>query len=170
MVLARVCPRWVSLVGASPQGWTLTDHPGRVALLLRYSLLWRAGLTDLFGSDYPGYPRRSEVSWVYWSYRLASKVLVKSFARVDTVSDLWPCAGWLERELWEMFGVPVTGHPDLRRLVTDYGFVGYPLRKDFPVAGYLEVRYSELARRVVSRPVGFTQEFRLFDFRSPWHT
>ena len=169
MVVARCCPRWVSSVLVGPQPWVVTRHPDGVATLVYYSVLFNGVLSDLFGADYPRYTPRTEVNWVYWVYRLNAKLLVKSFtAGVTTCSDLWPSAGWFERELWEMFGVGVAYHGDLRRLITDYGFVGYPLRKDFPVTGYLEVRYSEVARRVVSKPVTFTQEFRLFDFKSPW--
>lgn len=169
MVLARCCPRWVSSVLCSPQPFVVTSHPDRVATLVYYSIIFNGALSDLFGADYPRSAPRVEVNWVYWAYRLNTKLFVKSFTTVvETCSDLWPCAAWFERELWEMFGVGVRHHPDLRRLITDYGFVGHPLLKDFPVTGYLEVRYSEVARRVVSRPVSFTQEFRLFDFKSPW--
>lgn len=169
MVLARCCPRWVSAGVAAPQPQHLSRHPDGVATLVYYSLAFQGALADLFGSDYPAAPVRHEVTWVYWVYHRAARLTLRSFTPVvATCSDLWPSAGWFERELWEMFGVGVHHHGDLRRLVTDYGFVGYPLRKDFPVGGYLEVRYSEVARRVVSRPVRFTQEFRAFDFRSPW--
>lgn len=171
MVLARCCPRWAAAVVAGPQPALVTARPAGVATLLRYSLVWQAALVDLFGADHPGRSPRAEVNWVYWSYRLGLRLQIKAQAHtVESCSDLWPAALWLERELWEMVGVGVRGHPDLRRLVTDYGFVGHPLRKDFPVVGYLEVRYSEVARRVVSRPVALTQEFRHFDFTSPWLT
>lgn len=171
MVLVRCCPRWVSSVLASPQSFCLTRYSTQFNTLLYYSLIFQSSLSDLFGADYPEYSNRTEVNWVYWSYRLNSKLYLKSFSlsHIQTCSDLWPAAGWLERELWEMFGVAAAFNTDLRRLITDYGFTGYPLRKDFPVTGYLEVRYSEIARRVVSKPVLFSQEFRLFDFKSPWH-
>lgn len=169
MVLKRCCPRWVSSVLVSPQNFCLTAYSNQLNTLLYYSLVFQSSLSDLFGADYPERDLRTEVNWVYWSYRLNSKLFVKTFAsQIESCSDLWPSANWLERELWEMFGVAAEFNDDLRRLITDYGFSGYPLRKDFPVTGYLEVRYSEVARRVVSKPVLFSQEFRLFDFKSPW--
>ena len=87
---------------------------------------------------------------------------------VPSVVDLWPVANWFEREAFDMYGMLFTGHPDLRRLLTDYGFEGHPLRKDFPMTGYVEVRYDEEQKRVVYEPVKLTQEFRQFDFLSPW--
>lgn len=168
MVLARLCPRWVSGVVYHPQGFVFGDSTP-VSTLVYYSLALEGCLVDLFGSDHPGAPVRTGVTWVWWVHRLGQRVHLTSHAGwIQTCSDLWAAADWFEREVWEMFGIKVVGHPDLRRLVTDYGFVGYPLTKGFPVGGYLEYRYSELARRVVARPVGFTQEFRRFDFRSPW--
>ena len=168
MVLTRLCPNWTSVCLHTPQPWCV-GYPNGVATLMYYSLVFGATLVDLFGDDHPGAPTRSSVTWVWWSHRLGQRLYWTSHsAGVHTVSDLWPAADWFERELWEMFGTPVWGHSDLRRLVTDYGFVGHPLRKDFPTLGYLEYRYSELSLRVVSTPVRTTQEFRRFDFRSPW--
>lgn len=169
MVLIRCCPAWFGAGLVCPQPWGVTRYPRQLAVLLEGSLLFGAVLVDLFGADYPGQTPRSEVNLVWWSYRVQHRWYAKVFAHeVDTLGDLWSSANWLERELWEMFGVLVRGHPDLRRLVTDYGFGGYPLRKEFPVGGYLEVRYSEVERRVVSRPAVFTQEFRWFGFATPW--
>ena len=87
---------------------------------------------------------------------------------MPTVTGLWPVAGWLEREVYDLYGVIFSGHPDLRRILTDYGFTGHPLRKDFPMTGYVEMRYSEEAKRVVYEPVKLAQDFRTFDFLSPW--
>lgn len=87
---------------------------------------------------------------------------------MNSVVSIFPSAGWWEREVWDMFGVYFTNHPDLRRILTDYGFEGHPLRKDFPLSGYLEVRYDDSEKRVVSEPIEMAQEFRYFDFTSPW--
>jgi len=131
------------------------------------------GLSDLFGTDYPaGGARRVQLTWAVWSYTRGVRHLVQTSVgdSVGSTTVLWPSANWFEREVWEMLGTRFEGHPDLRRLLTDYGFVGRPLRKDFPVVGYTEVRFSERAKRVVLRPVRFTQEFRTFDFQSPWQS
>ncbi len=87
---------------------------------------------------------------------------------MPSVVGLFPAANWFEREAWDMYGIMFSGHPDLRRMLTDYGFEGHPLRKDFPLTGYVELRYSEDEKRVVYEPVNLTQEFRKFDFESPW--
>lgn len=169
MELARLYPRWVTGVVYSPQGAVQASHPVVLLGALR-GVLHRGYLTDLFGTDYPGRTRRVQLTWGVWSYTRGVRYLVQAAPGpvVPTVTGLWPSANWFEREVWEMFGTRFEGHPDLRRLLTDYGFVGRPLLKDFPVAGYTEVRFSERAKRVVLKPVSFTQEFRTFDFQSPW--
>ena len=98
------------------------------------------------------------------------RVKVKSAEKtpIDSVTHLFPSANWFERETWDMFGICFLNHPDLRRIMTDYNFEGHPLRKDFPLSGYVEVRYDDSVRRVVVDPLELTQEFRLFDFASPW--
>jgi NADH-quinone oxidoreductase subunit C len=96
------------------------------------------------------------------------KTLVDERTPVPSLTPVFPSADWFEREAYDMYGILFTGHPDLRRLLTDYGFEGYPLRKDFPLTGYVEVRYDDEAKRVVYEPVKLTQEFRAFDFLSPW--
>lgn len=170
MELARLYPRWVAGLVVSPQVATQAVHPAALLVALRGSLLHRGYLSDLFGTDYPGRSRRVQLTWAVWGYTQGRRHLVQAAtpAGVPTATGLWPSANWFERETWEMFGVRFEGHPDLRRLLTDYGFVGRPLLKDFPVTGYSEVRYSERAKRVVLKPVSFTQEFRVFDFQSPW--
>jgi len=168
--LARLYPRWVAGVVASPQFATHAVDPTPLLVTLKGSLLHKGYLADLFGTDYPGRPRRVQLTWAVWSYLRGYRHLVHAAVPggVSTSTGLWPCANWFEREVWEMFGTRFEGHPDLRRLLTDYGFVGRPLLKDFPVGGYVEVRFSERAKRVVSKPVSFTQEFRVFEFQSPW--
>ena len=129
-------------------------------------------LTDLAGADYPDRPRRFDVVYQLLSFaknlRIRVKVETDESTALPSVVSVHPCADWCEREVFDMYGVLFEGHPDLRRILTDYGFQGYPLRKDFPMTGYVEVRYDEQQKRVVYEPVKLTQEFRQFDFLSPW--
>lgn len=170
MELARLYPGWTVGVFYSPQAGAVVTHPTEVLTILKGSLLHEAQLTDLWGTDYPGQSRRTQLGWLLWLYPRGRRVLL--WTAVDrptpTGVHLFPAAVWFEREVWEMLGTQFVGHPDLRRLLTDYGFEGQPLRKDFPVGGHLEVRFSERNKRVIARGVHFTQEFRSFDFVSPW--
>ncbi len=129
-------------------------------------------LIDICGVDYPERDPRFEVVYHLLSIsnnmRIRVKAGVEEEGAVPSVSALYSTAGWFEREVWDLFGIYVTGHPDLRRLLTDYGFEGHPLRKDFPLTGYVELRYDDEQKRVVYEPVKLTQEFRSFDFMSPW--
>lgn len=129
-------------------------------------------LVDISGADYPERALRFDVVYHLLSYtnnfRVRVKVAVDEDTPVPSSIGVYPGAGWFEREIWDMFGVMFSGHPDLRRILTDYGFQGHPLRKDFPLTGYVEVRYSEEQKRVVYEPVQLTQDFRSFDFMSPW--
>ncbi|WP_417317974.1 NADH-quinone oxidoreductase subunit C [Emcibacter sp.] len=129
-------------------------------------------LTDLCGVDYPERAKRFDVVYqllsITQNQRLRVKIETDEETPVPSVVDVYPAAGWYEREAWDMYGVMFDGNPDLRRLLTDYGFQGFPLRKDFPLTGYVELRYSEEEKRVVYEPVQLTQEFRKFDFMSPW--
>ena len=169
MELTRLFPRWVHGVFLSPQVALQVTHPVELLGSAR-GVLHPGYLTDLFGTDYPDQTRRTQLTWVLWGYTRSARVIFQTGVSGGITSSTltFPSANWFEREIWEMFGVTFVGHPDLRRLLTDYGFVGRPLRKDFPVVGYLEVRFSERAKRVVSRGVTLTQEFRTFDFVSPW--
>jgi len=128
-------------------------------------------LIDLCGVDYPQRAKRFDVVYHLLSLtgnrRLRVKVETDEDTAVPTITGVYPCADWFEREAFDMYGIFFQGHPDLRRLLTDYGFEGYPLRKDFPMTGYLEVRYDDQQKRVVYEPVKIT-EFRAFDFLSPW--
>ena len=110
----------------------------------------------------------AQVAFGELNLRVRVKVATDEQAPVPSVITVYPSAGWFEREAFDMYGVLFSGHPDMRRLLTDYGFQGYPLRKDFPMTGYVEVRYDEEQKRVVYEPVKLTQEFRNFDFLSPW--
>lgn len=140
----------------------LRDHP---AIALNQ-------LMDVCGADYPDRPARFEVVYnllsLKYNWRVRIKVETGEASPVPTVISVYSAAGWFERECWDLFGVAFDGNPDLRRLLTDYGFEGHPLRKDFPLTGYVEVRYDEEQRRVVYEPVKLTQDFRNFDFMSPW--
>ena len=131
-----------------------------------------AVLIDICGVDYPERAKRFEVVYHLLSPRLNQRIRVKVAADevtpVPSVNDVFPAANWYEREAYDMYGIRFSGHPDLRRLLTDYGFQGYPLRKDFPLTGFVEVRYDDEQKRVVYEPVKLTQQFRDFDFESPW--
>jgi NADH-quinone oxidoreductase subunit C len=131
-----------------------------------------ACLIDICGVDYPGRERRFDVVYHLLSLTLNHRIRVKTetdeTAPVPSAVGVFPAANWFEREAFDMYGILFSGHPDLRRILTDYGFQGHPLRKDFPLTGFVEVRYSEEAKRVVYEPVRLQQEFRNFDFLSPW--
>ena len=129
-------------------------------------------LIDITAVDYPSRSSRFEVVYqllsVHYNARLRVKTNVDELTPVESASFLYPSANWFERETWDMFGICFLNHPDLRRILTDYGFEGHPLRKDFPVSGYVEFRYDDSKKRVISEPVELAQEFRYFDFSSPW--
>lgn len=129
-------------------------------------------LMEISGVDYPDRAERFEVVYMLLSLTRNQRLLVKCSASestpVPTVTTLWPVAGWLEREVYDLYGVIFAGNPDLRRILTDYGFEGHPFRKDFPLTGYHELRYSEEDKRVVYEPVKLAQDLRQFDFMSPW--
>jgi len=129
-------------------------------------------LVEIAGADYPDRAERFECVYMLLSltknHRIMVKVSTDEDTPVPTVTTLWPVAGWLEREVFDMYGVTFDGNTDLRRILTDYGFEGHPFRKDFPLTGYTELRYSEEEKRVVYEPVELAQDFRSFDFTSPW--
>ena len=129
-------------------------------------------LVDVTAVDYPDRPKRFDVVYHFLSmqqnHRIRLRAAVREDETVPSLTDIHPSANWFEREVFDMFGILFTGHPDLRRLLTDYGFRGHPLRKDFPTTGYVEVRYDEELKRVVYEPVSLVQEYRQFDFMSPW--
>jgi NADH-quinone oxidoreductase subunit C len=129
-------------------------------------------LLDVCGVDYPERDERFDVVYNLLSMsnnlRIRVKVAVGEDSPVPSVTSVFSAANWYERETWDLFGIIFSDHPDLRRIMTDYGFEGHPLRKDFPLTGYVEVRYDDEQKRVVYEPVKLTQEFRTFDFLSPW--
>ena len=153
---------WVERASLSDVLRTLRDDP---------QLLFKV-LIDVTAVDYPGRAERFEVVYQLLSVRLNRRVRIKVSADettpVPSVNAVFSSAGWYEREVWDLFGIYFADHPDLRRILTDYGFDGHPMRKDFPLTGYVEVRYDEDRKRVVYEPVRLKQEFRSFDFLSPW--
>ena len=129
-------------------------------------------LIDITAVDYPARPARFDVVYhllsMYQNQRIRVKVAVREDELVPTLTGVFLGANWYEREIFDMFGMLFAGHPDLRRILTDYGFRGHPLRKDFPTTGYVEVRWNDVEKRVVYEPVKLVQEYRQFDFLSPW--
>lgn len=172
---------WAGLPGAP----VMTDEGGEVVLRVAREALPALMQTlrddprfafeqvmDICGVDYPQRPERFEVVYNLLSLSRNARVRVivstDGVATVPSVSAVWPCATWWEREVWDLYGVVFEGLADHRRILTDYGFEGHPLRKDFPLTGYVEVRYDDEQRRVIYEPVRLTQDFRSFDFLSPW--
>ncbi len=155
---------------------TLNAHAEQIVKILTFlrddSQCRFETLIDICGVDYPGRARRFDVVYHLLSMRenmrLRVKVKVEEGGTVPSVVDVYPAANWNEREAFDMFGILFSGHPDLRRILTDYGFEGHPLRKDFPLSGHVQCRYDEEQRRVIYEPVSLTQEFRNFDNLSPW--
>jgi NADH-quinone oxidoreductase subunit C len=131
-----------------------------------------SSLVDITAIDYPSRTARFEVVYhflsMYQNHRIRIKASVNEDEMIASIVDIHPSANWFEREVFDMFGIIFSGHPDLRRLLTDYGFRGHPLRKDFPTTGYTEVRYDDALKRVVYEPVSLVQEYRQFDNLSPW--
>jgi NADH-quinone oxidoreductase subunit C len=156
----------------------LTLHVARdqIASVLRYlrddPRCLFTQLMDICGVDHPARERRFDVVYHLLSPQLNHRIRLKletdEYTPVPTVTGVFPAANWYEREAFDLYGILFSGHPDLRRILTDYGFQGHPLRKDFPLTGFVEVRYSEERKRVVYEPVKLPQEFRNFDFLSPW--
>ncbi|AZB55691.1 NADH-quinone oxidoreductase subunit C [Cereibacter sphaeroides] len=131
-----------------------------------------SSLVDITAIDHPERPARFDMVYhflsMYQNQRIRLKMQVREDETVASIHSVHPSANWFEREVFDMFGILFTGHPDLRRILTDYGFRGHPMRKDFPTTGYTEVRYDEVQKRVVYEPVKLVQEYRQFDFLSPW--
>jgi NADH-quinone oxidoreductase subunit C len=129
-------------------------------------------LIDITAVDYPGREHRFDVVYhllsMYTNQRVRLRIMADEGELVPSLVEVHPSANWFEREVFDMFGIVFSGHPDMRRLLTDYGFQGYPLRKDFPTTGYTEVRYDEEQKKVIYEPVSLVQEYRQFDFMSPW--
>lgn len=131
-------------------------------------------LTDIIALDFPGKKKRFLVIYhllsIHYNCRLSVRVEVAELEAVDSVTAIFNSAGWQEREVWDLFGIVFRNHPDLRRILTDYGFKGHPLRKDFPLTGYIEIFYDDSKRRIVYAPVSLAQEYRNFTFNNPWQS
>jgi len=131
-------------------------------------------LIEMYAVDYPTKANRFELVYCLLSTKYNSRIKVKTFVDeitpVESIIDTYQNANWLEREVFDMYGIYIEQHPDLRRILTDYGFEGYPLRKDFPLSGYTEVRYDDSQKRVIYEPLELSQEFRVFNFNSPWES
>jgi NADH/F420H2 dehydrogenase subunit C len=183
--LIKVVPSWIKFAVAGPgqstdkyQEPTIYTTPDYIVPLSRFlrdhvNTQFKC-LIDITAVDFPERAARFEVVYHLlsprWNNRIRVKVCCDEVTAVPSITPVYPAADWFERETWDMFGVFFSGHPDLRRILTDYGFQGHPLRKDFPITGYTEVRYDYSKKRVVSEPLELSQEFRYFDFTSPWDT
>lgn len=155
---------------------TLEAQVGSIARVLKFlrddPACHFSVLIDICGADYPARAQRFDVVYhllsMHQNQRVRVRVQTDEEGQVPSVCSVFPAANWFEREAFDMYGILFSGHPDLRRILTDYGFTGHPLRKDFPVTGFVEVRYDDEMKRVAYEPVKLTQEFRNFDFESPW--
>jgi NADH-quinone oxidoreductase subunit C len=174
--IAAALPGAVTGISTAYGELTLTVEAARLIETVRYlrddpSCLFVC-FTDLTAVDYPGREKRFDVVTHLLSpkhnRRIRIKVAADEWTPVPSLTSLFPGANWYEREAYDLFGVLFAGHPDLRRILTDYGFDGHPLRKDFPMTGYVQMRYDDEQKRVIYEPVQLTQEFRTFDFLSPW--
>nr|AEP43618.1 NADH dehydrogenase subunit 9 [Phytophthora cf. porri 2 FM-2011] len=129
-------------------------------------------LSEICAVDYINQEKRFEIIYnllsIRFNSRLKIKIKINELQPVDSIINIYQAANWCEREIWDMFGIFFFNHPDLRRILTDYGFEGHPLRKDFPLSGFLEVFYNELKKRVVYEPINLSQQYRLFEFNNPW--
>ena len=150
----------------------LSQLTGLVEFLKTDAACQFSTLVDITAVDHPGRAKQFDVIYhllsMYQNHRIRLRVQVREEDMVPSIIETHPSANWFEREVFDMFGILFSGHPDLRRILTDYGFRGHPLRKDFPTTGYVEVRYDEAQKRVVYEPVTLVQEYRQFDFMSPW--
>ena len=163
---------WEVVHGELTVDVALANITGLVEFLRNDQTCRFSTLVDITAVDYPARPKRFDVVYhflsMYQNHRIRLRAAVREEDMVPSITDVHPSANWFEREVFDMFGILFSGHPDLRRILTDYGFRGYPLRKDFPTTGYTEVRYDEALKRVVYEPVSLVQEYRQFDFMSPW--
>jgi NADH dehydrogenase (ubiquinone) Fe-S protein 3 len=174
--IIKIVPKWIQCHVSHKNETILYIYPEHLISFL-YFLRDHTNtqykiLIDVTAIDYPSRTLRFEVVYnllsIEYNCRIRVKTCVDEITPLDSSTVLYSSAGWWEREVWDMFGVFFSGHPDLRRILTDYGFEGHPLRKDFPLTGYTEVRYDDSEKRVITESLELTQEFRYFDFSSPW--
>nr|YP_009733035.1 NADH dehydrogenase subunit 9 [Jaagichlorella roystonensis]QHU78331.1 NADH dehydrogenase subunit 9 [Jaagichlorella roystonensis] len=174
--LVRMVPKWIQESSYEKKEISFSIYPQFIipflSFLKNHSNIQCKSLMDVTAVDYPLRENRFTVVYNLLSVDNNSRIRVKSnidaVTPIASVTSLFSCAAWWEREVWDMFGIFFFDHPDCRRILTDYGFKGHPLRKDFPLSGYVEVRYDDSEKRVVTEPVELAQEFRFFDFSSPW--
>lgn len=174
--IRQTCPQWIEETVWRRGELTVRVAPQYIIPFMMYlrdhSETQFKCLIDLTAVDYPSKDLRFRVVYHLLSVEYATRIRVSTDISetqpLSSVTSLFSSAGWWEREVWDMFGVFFQGHPDLRRILTDYGFQGHPLRKDFPLTGYNEVRYCDAEKRVITEPVELAQEFRYFEYGSPW--
>lgn len=174
--IAAGLPQAVISSAAAHGELSVMVHPDQIVSMLAFlrkdpNCRFRQ-LIDITAVDYPQRDLRFDVVYhllsVHHNHRIRVKAQIAEDAVIPSAVSIFPCANWYEREMFDMFGIAFTGHPDMRRILTDYGFEGYPLRKDFPLTGFVQVRYDDERKQVVNEPVHLSQEFRSFDFLSPW--
>jgi NADH dehydrogenase (ubiquinone) Fe-S protein 3 len=176
--IVKTVPKWIESCTYSNGEVVISVSPENLIPLLSFlrdhTQTQFKQLMDVTAVDEPARLYRFDVVYnlltLQYNGRLRVKVAVDEVTPVPSATQLYSSSGWWEREVWDMFGIFFSNHPDLRRILTDYGFSGHPLRKDFPLTGYTEVRYDDSEKRVVKEPVELTQEFRFFDFQTPWET
>lgn len=174
--LAGMIPAWITNMEVYKGELSVTVDSAQITKVLTFlrdhSNCQFKVLSDLTAVDYPEREERFEVVYnllsIRYNSRIRIKCLVDEITQLESACSVYPAANWYEREVWDFFGIYFANHPDLRRILTDYGFSGHPFRKDFPLSGYVEVRYDDAKKRVVTEPLELTQEFRQFDFTSPW--
>eukprot|EP01116_Phalansterium_solitarium_P014096 TRINITY_DN3161_c0_g1_i1.p1 TRINITY_DN3161_c0_g1~~TRINITY_DN3161_c0_g1_i1.p1 ORF type:complete len:258 (+),score=72.96 TRINITY_DN3161_c0_g1_i1:140-913(+) len=175
--LKQIAPAWIKEVQLFDTGDVYIEIPRQklpqvLDLLRHHTNFQYEQCMDIYSIDWPEKEERFEVQYVLLSVRYASRIILRltvpQDVMVPSATCMYDSANWLEREVYDMMGIIFSDHPDLRRILTDYGFQGFPLRKDFPLSGYTEVRYDDELKRVVQEPVELSQEFRAFDFATPW--
>lgn len=176
--LMLLCPSAIYQTNFNPTMNQLTLYVLRkkiytISVVLKYHVNCQFKvLTELSASDYPEYKKRFNLFYLFYSLLYNTSCTIKTWcSELDTLNSIVPLyagANWFEREVWDMFGIHFSGHPDLRRILTDYGFMGFPLRKDFPLTGYVELRYYDKYKKIVYSPVKLIQDYRKYDLRSPW--
>lgn len=177
--LIKVIPQYINKnidFKLSDESISITTDKKNLILLLNFLknnyLLQFKTLISITAVDYPERSNRFEINYFLLSYKLNKRIIIKVHTNdvtpIPSITDLFSSANWYEREVWDLFGVFFSGHPDLRRILTDYGFEGFPFRKDFPQTGFVEVRYDDQKKYVLYEPLEMAQEFRSFDFISPW--
>ena len=169
-------PKHISRFTVYKDELTLEVEPASLiptmTFLQKHTPLQFEQVVDIAGVDYPARAKRFDVVYhllsVCHNQRIRVKTTTDENSPVPSITSLYKGANWFEREAWDMYGIFFTGHPDLRRILTDYGFEGHPMRKDFPLTGYVEVRYDDQKKRVISEPLEMSQSFRMFEYQSPW--